>query len=228
MSNQEEVFMHDLYKFQVHTNMSGYPTLGIESICDPYGNIVLYPGSPSTHKLVDRYWELPSHMWYQPEDEDAYEKLWSLYSDEQTTKKLITIKPIYPDRPYIAEWAKPDPIKFDVMDPETSISVGSVDSSRKKLLNPQGEVIGRVKRDFSVSTFFIFVPFLEYTINTKFTFIIQGTPAAYFIGNRSGTECILDLSKDYEHKLDRRLAIVAGLFCIPQCVKTGARGLQPV
>lgn len=185
----QDAFQHDRYLFRRKV----FRIFGGEfSVHDPSGNVVLYSEQKS-FKLK----------------EDI-----RIYSDKSMAHELLTIK---------ARQILDFGATYNVVDPQSGAAVGglrrkglrSLARDKWLLLDPQGQEIGMIQEDrLSLALIRRWVRFLALLLPQRYTVSIEGQPAAFIKQhfNPFVLKYTLDLSQDYEKKLDRRLAIAAGIL----------------
>ncbi len=190
MSGQKDAFLHDRYLFRRKV----LKVFGGEfRIYDSNGNLALF-SKQKAFKLK--------------EDIRAY-------TDESMTNELLTMK-----ARQIVDFGA----TYDVEDTQQGVKVGSLRRKGLKslirdewlLFDPQGQQIGVIQEENAdLALIRRFVP-LAGLIPQSYNIRIGKQPVAslkqHF--NPFVLKYTLDLSRDYEKRLDRRLAIAAGiLFC---------------
>lgn len=192
MANQDS-FQHDRYLFRRKVlRVFG----GEFDIYDPNGNMVLYSEQKS--------FKLKEDM--------------RLYSDKSKSNELLTIK---------AKQILDIGATYDVVDPQSGAAVGALRRKGLKsiiardewlFLDPQGQEIGMIQEDRLllglVRRLLSMVGFLALLLPQRYTVSIEGRPVAFIKQhfNPLVLKYTLDLSPDYEKRLDRRLAIAGGIL----------------
>jgi uncharacterized protein YxjI len=164
------------------------------SICDPNGNTVLYSEQKS-FKLK----------------EDI-----RVYSDGSMSHELLTIK---------ARQVLDFGATYDVVDPQSDVAVGALRRKGLKsiakdewlFLDPQGQEIGMIQEDrllLAILRRLFSSRNLSFLFPQKYTLRMGGQPVAHLKQHFSPfvLKYTLDLSEDHEERLDRRLAIAAGIM----------------
>ena len=190
MSGQKDAFLHDRYLFRRKV----LKVFGGEfRIYDSSGNLALF-SKQKAFKLK--------------EDIRAY-------ADESMTNELLTMK-----ARQIVDFGA----TYDVEDTQQAVKVGSLRRKGLKslirdewlLFDPQEQQIGVIQEESAnLALIRRFVP-LAGLIPQKYNIRIGGQPVASLKQHFDPfvLKYTLDLSRDYEKRLDRRLAIAAGiLFC---------------
>jgi uncharacterized protein YxjI len=190
MSGQKDAFLHDRYLFRRKV----LKVFGGEfRIYDSNGNLALF-SKQKAFKLK--------------EDIRAY-------ADESMTNELLTMK-----ARQIVDFGA----TYDVEDAQQDVKVGSIRRKGLKsmirdewlLFDPQGQQIGVIQEERAILALIRrFVP-LANLIPQRYNIRIGGQPVASLKQHFDPfvLKYTLDLSRDYEKRLDRRLAIAAGiLFC---------------
>ena len=190
MSGQKDAFLHDRYLFRRKV----LKVFGGEfRIYDSSGNLALF-SKQKAFKLK--------------EDIRAY-------ADESMTNELLTMK-----ARQIVDFGA----TYDVEDTQQAVKVGSLRRKGLKslirdewlLFDPQEQQIGVIQEDSAILALIRrFVPWAN-LIPQRYNIRIGGQPVASLKQHFDPfvLKYTLDLSRDYEKRLDRRLAIAAGiLFC---------------
>jgi len=186
MTTQEDAFSHDRYLFRRKVlKLAG----GEFRIYDPHGKLALF-SRQKAFKLK--------------EDIRAY-------SDESMTNELLTIK-----ARQIVDFGA----TYDVVDAQSGEAVGALRRKGLKsmlrdewlLLDPQGQEIGVVQEDSAIKA--LFRRFMSSLLPPKYNVRVGGKQVATFkrYFNPFVLKYTLDLSHDYDRRLDRRLAIAAGIL----------------
>lgn len=138
-----------------------------------------------------------------------------LYSDKSQTTELLSIK---------TNQILDIGATYNVTDSRSAISVGSLRRSGLKsifardewiILDPQGEGIGMIQEDsLFMGLMRRLSKDLSFLFPQKYTVSMGGQPVAFFRQhfNPFILKYDLDLSQDHEKRLDRRLAIAAGVL----------------
>lgn len=189
----EGAFSHDQYLFRRKV----FRIFGGEfSVHDPNGNVVMYSEQKSFKLREDI----------------------RIYSDRSMTNELLTVK---------ARQILDFGATYNVVDPQTGAAVGALRRKGLKslvrdkwlILDPEGQEIGTIQED---RLFLALVRralsrgrgFLAGLLPQGYTISVGGEPVAFIKQhlNLFVLKYTLDLSKDYENRLDRRLAIATGVL----------------
>lgn len=185
----QEVFSHERYLFRRKV----FRIFGGEfSVHDPNGNVVMYSEQKS-FKLK----------------EDI-----RIYSGKGIGSEILTIK---------ARQILDFGATYNVVDPQSGAAVGglrrkglrSLARDKWLLLDPQGQEIGMIQEDrLYLALMRRWGRFLALLLPQRYTVSIEGQPVAFIKQhfNPLVLKYTLDLSQDYEKKLDRRLAMAAGVL----------------
>ena len=186
----EDVFQYDRYLFRRKI----FRIFGGEfDIYGPSGNVVLFSEQKSFRLKEDM----------------------RLYSDKSKSNELLTIK---------TKQILDIGATYDVVDPQSGAAVGALRRRGLKslfardewlFLDPQGQEIGKIQEDrLLLGLARRWIRNVSLLLPQRYTVSIGGQPVAFFKQhfNPFVLKYTLDLSPDYEKRLDRRLAIAAGVL----------------